>query len=477
MNAPESAPPSPTIPSSSSASRTLLSDPWRNHLALHARTVSRGRWKAYPYLRLVARRLTQLLLRGEGGRLIVEIPPQHGKSELISHRFPTYVLDIFPWLDVMLTSYGADLANGFSRQVRNTIQGSPDLLDVRLARDSTAADDWRTTAGGGMRSMGVGGGMTGKGANVLLIDDPVKNFRDALSQAFRDSQWDWWASTASTRLRRNAIVVLMMTRWNQDDLAGRLQADDREKWEVIRIPALAEDNDPLGRPVGAPLNPDMKSLVEIEAARTRSPFWFEALYQQRPRAREGAMLQRTWFKFVKAIPNLAERVRYWDRAATVPKNGSDPDWTAGGLVARIGDDFFIADIRRFRGSPMDNEREIAMTACLDRADALRGSAADVRIRMEQEPGSAGVDVIAHYQGHVLLGYPFQGVRSTGDKVLRAEPFASAAQAGRVYLVEGPWNQAFLDEIEMFPNGPHDDQVDAVDGAMLSLTGDGVPMFF
>lgn len=418
-----------------------------------------------------------MVRKGKGGILVVQIPPQHGKSELISHRFPVWLFDRTPWTSLALASYGAELAEGFGKSVRNTIQANPDLVQARIARDTAKGGLWKTTAGGMFRAVGVGGGLTGHGAPYGIVDDPVKDWKEALSPAVKDGHWDWWASTFTTRMRRNAVIVIMMTRWAVDDLAGRV-IEREDGVEVITLPALAEENDPLGRAPGEALNPDFKTVEELERHRARSPSWFAALYQQKPIARAGVMMQRGWFRIVSKMPNLAVRTRYWDRAATKPKPGkTDPDWTAGALVGRVGDDFYIADMRRFRDSPRVNEREIAQAALLDRNEARRAGAPDPRIQMEQEPGSAGVDVIAHYQDTVLLGYPFEGVRSTGDKTTRAEVLASAAEAGRVFLVDGPWVKAFLDEVEMFPNGPHDDQVDAASGAVLSLSAGSVPMLY
>lgn len=472
-----SAEPSPPTPASSTASKRispeLLS---RESLLAHAMQSSRGRWKPYPYLAQMATAIRKLATRGTGGILVLQVPPQHGKSELASHRAPVWLFDRDPSTNGILASYGADLAEGFGRQVRNTIAAEPELVSARLARDSAKAGLWRTTAGGSFRAVGVGGGLTGHGGHWGIVDDPVKDYREARSPATKAGHWDWWSSTFMTRLRRGSFVLLMMTRWAKDDLAGRVIESERNV-EVVTFRALAEDDDPLGRAPGEALNPVFKTAEELQAARARNPSWFEALYQQRPVAREGAMFNRSWFEIVPSMPNLAQRVRWWDRAATKPRPGkTDPDWTAGALMGRIGDDFYIADMVRFRGSPFENEKIIAQTAAMDRA-AGRGSGIDTRIKMEQEPGSSGVDVIAHYQGRVLLGYPFEGLPSTGDKVLRAEPFAGAAQAGRVKLVAGPWIKAFLDEVEMFPDGPHDDQVDAASGAFSSLSGDLVPMFY
>ena len=465
-------------PSSSTGGRTP-SPAQLSHdsLLIHAQRTSRGRWIPYPYLQVVAKRLRRMVDRGSGGILVVQLPPQHGKSELISHRLPVWLFDRDPSTNGILASYGADLAETFGKQVRNTIQSEPDLITARISRDSAKGGLWKTTAGGVFRAVGVGRGLTGHGGRWGIVDDPIKNPREAMSPAVKDAQWDWWASVFMTRLRRHSIVVLMMTRWATDDLAGRVIENERGV-EVITFRGLAEDDDPLGRAPGEALNPALKTREELEAARDRNPRWFSALYQQRPVARSGAMLQRSWFKIVKAMPNLARRARYWDRAATKPKPGkTDPDWTAGALMGEIEGDYFLCDMRRFRDSPRVNEVEIAQTALLDRAQAKRDGVGDCRIRMEQEPGASGVDMIAHYQARVLLGYAFSGVRSTGDKVLRAEPFAAAAEAGRIHLVEGPWTKPFLDECEMFPDGPHDDQVDAASGAMLALMGGSEPMLY
>lgn len=182
----------------------------------------------------------------------------------------------------------------------------------------------------------------------------------------------------------------------------------------------------------------------------------------------GAVFDRGWFEIVDAAPAQARRVRYWDRAATKPKPGKDPDYTAGAKVALADGVAYVEDLQRFRGTPADNERRISQAAALD--------GLGVPIVMEQEPGSSGVDSIDHYRRHILLGHTFSGDKVTGSKAERAAPLSGHARAGNVKLVRGAWIGDFLDECEVFPSGAHDDQVDAVSGAFAHLTGHGVQIF-
>lgn len=174
----------------------------------------------------------------------------------------------------------------------------------------------------------------------------------------------------------------------------------------------------------------------------------------------GNLFRREWFPIVDAPPPNLRMIRRWDMAATEPRPGTDPDWTAGALVGIADGRYYIVNIRKLRGTPQQVEEAIRHTASVD--------SRQVPVRMEQEPGSSGVTVIDHYRRRVLVGYDFQGVRSTGSKVSRASIVSSAAQAGNVALVRGPWLNDFLDEIEAFPQGSHDDQVDAVSGAFEDL---------
>ncbi len=175
----------------------------------------------------------------------------------------------------------------------------------------------------------------------------------------------------------------------------------------------------------------------------------------------GQLFQRQWFAIVEQAPAGLRQVRYWDLAATAPKPGADPDWTVGVLVGMADGRYWVLDVQRLRATPRDVELRIRQTAQLD--------GRETEIAMEQEPGSAGVSMIDHYAREVLPGWTFRGSRTTGDKLTRARPVSAAAEAGNVLLVQGPWIGAFLDEAEAFPDGAHDDQIDALSGAVEMLT--------
>jgi predicted phage terminase large subunit-like protein len=185
----------------------------------------------------------------------------------------------------------------------------------------------------------------------------------------------------------------------------------------------------------------------------------------------GGMFKRGWFTIVKEAPTEGKAIRYWDLAASVPAPGRDAAYTAGALVVLKNGIYFIVDIQRFQGSPLDVERRIIQTAALD-----KGRPYNVEIWMEQEPGSSGVNTVDHYAREILLGYTFRGDKVTGAKELRAQPVSSAAEAGNVKLVIGSWVNNFLDEAEVFPEGKHKDQIDSVSGAISKLARTPEPAF-
>lgn len=255
-------------------------------------------------------------------------------------------------------------------------------------------------------------------------------------------------------------MILVMTRWHEDDLAGRiLSSEEGENWRVVRMPALAEDGDVLGRRPGEALNSERYPAEELLKIKAVLGSWaFEALYQQRPMPAEGGMFKREWFgKFVDAVPAQVEvRVRYWDKAATA----DDGDYTVGVRMSRTSDGlFFVEDVTRGRWSTGERDKVIRQCAETDPPGTV--------IWIEQEPGSSGVDSVQALI-RMLAGYPVHADRVTGSKAVRAEPFTAQAEAGNVVLVKGHWNAVFLDELMTFPNGAHDDQVDAASGALSKL---------
>jgi predicted phage terminase large subunit-like protein len=383
------------------------------------------------------------------------VPPRHGKSEMTTVRYPMFRLEQDPTLKVIIGAYNQTLANKFSRKGRRIAE-----TRLTLSTDRNAAEDWETRDGGGLRAVGVGGGITGQGGNLIIIDDPVKNREEAESETYRERVWDWYTDDLYTRLEPNGAIILIMTRWHQDDLAGRILASsDSPNWTVVTLPALAEENDPLGRNVGEALCPeryDVAALNDISLVLGRS---FHALYQQSPRPKEGYRFKRSWFEVVDVAPVDAQRIRYWDKGFT--EDGGA--YTAGVLMSKsLSGLYYVENVER--GQWSSGPRDEKMKAVAKRDKDAYGR---VTIWIEQEPGSTGrdsCDVLIK----CLAGYIVYADKVTGDKEFRAEPFEAQAEAGNVKIVRGDWNEALLDELCDFPIGKYKDQVDASSGAFNKL---------
>ncbi|MCK4823698.1 terminase family protein, partial [bacterium] len=257
----------------------------------------------------------EAVANGEIKRLMVFMPPRHGKSQVCSKKFPAWYLRRYPNRYIMITSYSADLSFDFSRIARNTIQDERELFpDVNVNQQARAVKHW-TLANylGGLIAAGVGGPITGRGAHVAIIDDPFKNFEEAASDTVRESVWQWYRSTLRTRLAPGGAIVLIMTRWHQDDLAGRLleeaKTGDGEQWEVISLPGISETDDQLGRKVGEALSPrfPIEELLTIKKA--LGSYLFSSLYQQNPRAEEGNYFKKHWFINAGDVETLLEKWR------------------------------------------------------------------------------------------------------------------------------------------------------------------------
>ncbi len=468
MTEPNLSGPASPIQDSETCSDVLQSFSWLLSPGLMGSHLDR-RIRPFDYWLAIDRVVTEAIHAGNG-RVIITVPPRHGKSTLISHWLPVWVLEWFPHFRIGLATYSAAYARTWGRRVRNTIIAHESELSVEVAADAAQANSWATTAGGGMQSQGVGGAFTGFGFDVLIGDDLIKNAEQANSQAYLDKVWDWWTSTAYTRLEPGGTAILLMTRWSEKDLIGRLlkhqqENPDSERWTVINLPALAEENDPVGRQPGEALCPeryDVKALKRIKLA-VGSRVW-NSLYQQHDTPPEGGMFKRAWFgRFVDNPP--AGGVRYWDLASTSEASSSDPDWTVGTRVVPLANgDVCIADVRRTRDRPAGVEQLIKATAAMD--------GPDVPIYIEQEGGASGKIVISSYQRVVLPEYSVVGVPPRLNKVVRAMPLSAAAERGSVVLARGAWNAAWIDELCTFPNGSHDDQVDSATGGYQKCVAGG-----
>lgn len=423
--------------------------------------------------------------RGECRRLMVFAPPRTGKSELSTRRFPAYYLARNPNKNIISASYNSEFAAGFGRNVRDIIEGEEFgrlFPQVKIRSDNRSAGEWQLEKGGTYFAVGIGSGTTGRGAHLFLIDDPIKDRKDADSAGNREDQWNWYRDVVYTRLEEAGAIVMTLTRWHFDDLAGRALELQRigkgQGWEVLSYPAFPEvrqdsngefilnddgtvPGDPLGR---KPLESVAPSRFSTEALLDRQDTLGErswaAMFMQRPMSLEGGMFQRSWFKDVvdTAIPARRNKVRAWDLAAS-----SNGDYTVGTLMSRdpATGVYYIENIKRFRGSSLDVERTILQTAQSDG----RG----VRIILPQDPGQAGKDQASNYV-RKLAGFNAKAVRPSGSKEIRAAAFAAQVEAGHVFLCPGSWREPFLEEADTFPLGTHDDQIDACADAFNALIG-------
>lgn len=422
-------------------------------------------WQAARFHRLLAKKLARCLKR-KIKRLIINVPPQHGKSRLASIIFAAWALTLFPTLRIMQAGHTGDLSKGFSREARTIVQSDaykqffPDLINPRVNRE----DYWETSLGGYYYATSVGGG-TGKPVDILLIDDPHKDRAEANSATQRDRVWDWFQSTALPRLAPDGIVIVIQTRWHRDDLAGRLQDRKRVRaleeagytdmnFEVLSLEALCENpgKDEMGRPMGAALWPEVRDERWLLAQKLQiGTYEWNALYQQRPNPEGGNI---TDIKKIVTIPRSRvpeglEMVRGWDLAVSTSSLG---DYSAGayGCMDKAGNFYLVHMDRARRLWP---EQKATIFKYIER----EGIGKRVGIEAVGAWETAASDIREHFKGRVIV----KSYSPTTDKLVRALPWIARIDGGMFFMVEGTWNQDFLDELESFPNSEHDDQVDAV----------------
>lgn len=454
-------------------------------LAFH---VSQGLWQPADHLLYLASEIAKELLEGNA-HLIVSMPPRHGKSELLSIWTALWWLDLFPEDLILLATYGADLSQGFSRRVRDTLielggvdnKPSPEhklagrpRLRTTVRSDISQAGHFLTPQGGGMTAVGLGGSITGRGANLLLIDDYVKNAEDAASPTNQQKNFDWFVSTAYTRLEPGGSTIILATRWEANDLIGMLKANQHEfsgNWRIIELPALAyggEDVDPLGREPGTPLWPQRYPLSRLLQIRSMlGPFFWASLYQQRPIKRSDVKFEDSLLVSTPEIPlySTMRMLRSWDLAGT--KGGGD--WSVGALLGQNGPGHrtstmtFVCDVVRGQWAQAELEANILSTAEAD--------GRDVPIYIEQEPGSSGKNYANYLAKTVLWEYTVKVKAPNSDKWLKAQPFFAAVARGNARLRSAAWNKVVRHEFISLPTvGVNDDCVDAISQGYNELTG-------
>jgi predicted phage terminase large subunit-like protein len=467
---------------------------------LHFTKVTHGSYDAGWVHEDVCRRLekfSQDVADGKSPRLMLLMPPRHGKSELASIRFPAWHFGSYPHHEIINVGYNTELPMKFSRKVREVMrEGQYQGIFPVAALDpnSQSVEAWYTTAGGGFTAAGVGGGITGKGAHILVIDDPIKNQEEADSVTVRDKLWDWYQSTAYTRLAPGGGVLVIETWWNDDDLAGRLQDSMRkdpeaDQFEIVKYPAISDQfeyrNDETNAIVCFTEDPELlegdhsatkgltllrrpneclhhgryplDALKRIKA--NLQPRIWSALYQQNPVPDEGMYFRKDYFREQQTFPQtFGLRIfTAWDFAIGEKQVN---DWTVGATLLQDENDvLYVLDIHRFRGDSFQIVE--AMLDTTERYSSLAGvdyqvGAEDGMIWRSIEP------LLKRRMGERRLFPVIEPLRPITDKAARARPLQGRMQQGRVvFPAEAHWKGTAVSEMLRFPAGAHDDVVDAL----------------
>lgn len=433
--------------------------------AVWAASVS-PKWVLAPHLAVIDRALIEMF-RGDDPRwLMVFMPVRHGKSELISAHLPAWYLGCHPDEEVILAGYGDQFAAQWGRRVRSLLEEHGErCFGIRIDPESRAKDDWGIAGHrGGMRSAGVGGGITGRGADLLVIDDPIKGAEQALSPTFRQKVWDWYESEAERRLSPTGKVVIVMTRWHADDVAGRLLERDAAQWRVIRLPCLAEEDDPLERKLGEPLWPDFWPAEKMAAIeRHLTAYWWGALYQQRP----GAYGETAWPD--EYFENLWIAETQWPAKFDVstiaidPSKGKDSkkgDYTAmvfAGLKGRL-----VYVDARLRRIPPPQIVEDGLDWWADRRPDVFG------VEGNQFQELLADEFMRRAAERGLLHFQVTPVENTLNKQIRIEKITPWLARHDLRFRPTAGCKELYRQLREFPNCDHDDGPDALEMALRLL---------
>lgn len=411
-------------------------------------------WEVPSHIAQIGAELDRIL-SGESDRLAIAMPPRHGKTETTTVRFPARILDYEPSASILITGYNDRFARRLSRKARAiAITAGVDVTGAKSAQD-----EWETKQGGLVMARGVGSPPTGVGFKTIIIDDPIRRREDANSDTYRSKLKDWYTDDLITRLEPGGAIVLIQTRWHEDDLWPFAVGQEPGRWREVVQRAIDDDGRALW-----PERFDVDAITHIRdmMRRDMGDFGFEALYQQNPSPRAGSLFQVSEICFLDDAPPGPE-VRRWDLAASA----GDGDYTVG-LKMRgpiMGGEFdgcyIVMDM--VRGQWGTKEKYARMRECAER------DGASTTVSIPQDPGSAGKDIVSLIYG-LLDGYTVHYDRETGSKEGRAEPAASMLNAGNVLFLRGGWNADAVEELRQFRKGcKHDDIVDALAGGHRFLS--------
>jgi predicted phage terminase large subunit-like protein len=398
-------------------------------------------------------------------RLVITMPPRHGQSTLAYEHFPPWYLGRNPDRRIIATSYAAALAHRFSRRARNLLMDRRSPFAVRPALDLASVQAWDLAdRRGGYVAAGIGGAITGLGADVLLVDDPVKSAEAADSPTYRERAWEWFTQTAIPRLEPGGAIVLIGTRWHTDDLIGRALTMDGVDWTRLDLPALDE--------TGAALWPERYDVAALERIRRQvGERAFAALYQQRPAPAEGGLFKRAWWQRYAGHPPL-ERVETFVDSAF--KDGVANDYT---VFATWGSDglgtLYLLDL--WRGRVEFPELIAAGRDVAAKQRARFGKAVPLVVE-DKASGQSAIQTwrrpypAAHGRSLPALPVVAYPIPAGSTKVSRAQDVTPLVEGQRVRLpLDAPWVEAFIEEHAAFPTGTHDDQVDTTAMALTRLS--------
>jgi predicted phage terminase large subunit-like protein len=445
--------------------------------------VEKSSYKDAKHHRAVAK-VIEAIIKGEVDYtfVILTMPPRHGKSEQVSRRLPAWLIGKFPEQHGVVATYNDDFAADFGKDVRTIIK-SPQFKQVfpnaQLIRGGAASDKLQTTKGGRWAFVGRGGGLTGQGAHVLICDDLIKDDKEAQSQAVRDQAWNWFTKVAMTRRMGRKIVILTFTRWHNDDPIGRLTDPENphynrklaEKIKIINIPAIAEDDDPLGRAPGEPLwpdGPDRFDLEFLEEQRSLDPLGFAALYQQRPSLLDGDLFKREAIRFYTP-DELPEDLRIYCASDHAVGTGQRNDPT---VLLKVGVDtqnnIYLLECD-WRKMPTDVATEAMLTMAGGKNRPLLWWA---------EKGHISKSIGPFLRKRMLETGTYINIREVtpaSDKAQRAQSIAARVAMGKVYFPKNAfWTEKAIAQMMAFPNGTHDDFVDALAYIGLGLQSQFAP---
>ncbi|AWY05354.1 terminase large subunit [Microbacterium phage Metamorphoo] len=447
-----------------------------------------------PHLDYLDARLLRAVRKVEAGGsafIRISMPPRSGKSVTTSEYLPLWLLARHPEWRVGLISHAPALAAGWGRAVRRMIEENREVLGLEVARDAGSVTDWETTKRGGISSRSVGQSITGRGFKVMIVDDVVKDYADAASETKRQHLRDWWQTTARTRLEPPGLVIVIGTRWHEDDFTGWVDTAG-DPFETIIFEAIATDHDDLGRAPGDPLySPFVTETREEALARWAQleiavgPYAWAALYQQDPQPAGGSVIKRDWFHYwtrdpdlvsdhtVLLVPERTPGLTWLDSWDVAIEENENSDYTVGQRWCRDleGRMFLIGQTRQQTQFPdtLETFRQWA------KPDSLLGTGRNVYRRVVERAAN-GYAVINTLEREIP---GVEGINPKGSKEVRANAVTPEIAAGMVHLPHpaepgNEWVHKYLDEVAKFPNAKNDDQVDATTQALLALrVGTGV----